>query len=213
MALNARNHNPFAEQKEFLYMLVDITEVEHTKVLAVGNMRRTQLLGRLKAAEGRQVIAPPIEGRGFSKLSLEQLQYLFWHVAGVTPPTDYAELVKECERRVNEIKPNEEHIPSLEFLVKQLEKNEGKLADGTLVDPDEPKPVVRPKGTTTTGIIWTICDEVLKELRNGEVPADTEGWKPVRAEAAKRCDAEGFHTGTFGVQYGKWKGNKLAPAQ
>lgn len=207
MALNARNHNPFAEQKDFLYMLIDMTELEHTKVIALGNMRRVQLLGRLRAAEGKTVIAPPVEGRGLARLTKEQLQYLYWNTCQHSPPEEYAQLVQECLARINEIQPNEEHIPSLEFLVKQLEVQEGRMADGMLVDPDAPKVPNRPKGTTTTGIIWTICDEVVAELLKGAAVVD---WKPIRAEAWKRCDNEGFNSGTFGVQYGKWKAAKTA---
>jgi hypothetical protein len=211
MALVKRNHNPFAKQEDFLYMLIDVTTVEGTAVIALGTMRRIQLLGRLKQAEGKKVIAPPVEGRGFSKLDRLPLQYLYWNTVKTTPPEDYALLVKNCLEVINQMTPNDEHIPSLEYLVEQLDKGEGNPVDGTNVEAKE-KAIVRPKGTSVTGIIWTICDEVLTELFKGEVPADNEGWKPLRAEAAKRCDAEGFHTGTFGVQYGKWKASKLVVA-
>lgn len=209
MALSKRNHNPFAPQSEFLYMIIDLTTLADVKVLKVGSMRRVQLLGALRAAEGRKVIAPPVEGRGFSKLTMEQLQYLYWNTFG-RAPLEFKDMVPELLDHVNQLEPCDEHIPSLEYLVSQLEPGVTKALDenGNPI-PEAPKAVVRPKGTTTTGIIWTICDEVLQELNGGVIPAD---WKPIRTEAAKRCEAEGFHTGTFGVQYGKWKNNKITPA-
>lgn len=207
MALVKRNHNPFAPQEDFLYMIIDRTVTEKINIVKVGNMRRVQLLGQLLAAEGKTVCAPPVENRGLTKLSRDEVNYLFWNSTQQSPEgIEYGDLIAGIIAHANNLEPCDEHIPSLEYLVSQLEPGVTKALDenGNPL-PEAPKAVVRPKGTSVTGIIWTICDEVLQELCQGVVPAD---WKPVRAEAAKRCEAEGFHTGTFGVQYGKWKANK-----
>lgn len=215
MALVNRIQNPFAPRYEVLYMLIDATKVEETRLLLTGNMRRVQALGALKAAEGagRKMLAPPLEARGFSKLEPLQLQYLYWNLCGKTPTDDYGALIQECLAAAKAMTPNDDAQHSLDFLVEQLEASApGSVTDetGAVVKPVktalESAPV-RPKGTTTTGIIWSICDETLADLHKGEIPSD---FKALRAEAWKRCDAEGFNSGTFGVQYGKWKANKLA---
>lgn len=216
MALTARtytNVNPFAPKEEFLYMLIDVTTVEQTHVVLIGNMRRVQLLGALKAAEGqgRKLIAPPLQGRGFSKLDKLQLQYLYWNTVKQTPPEDYGKLVQDCLDVINKMEPNKDSIGALEYLVEQLEPSApGAVLDesGQPIKPaakDPNAPPARPKGTTTTGVIWTICDEVLQAVTGGQIPQD---WKPVRDEAWKRCEMEGFNNGTFGVQYSKWRKSK-----
>lgn len=206
MSLTKRNHNPFAKVEDFLYAIIDRTKLESIAILKIGNMRRCQLHGALLAAQGRDVIAPPIEGRGFSKLTLEQMQYLYWNTFG-RAPLEFKDMIPELIDHCNTMVPADDSIVALESMV-------AALVPGVITDPNAPpaapKTAVRPKGTTTTGIIWSICDEVMTELFNGEVPADTQGWKTLRAEASKRSDHEGFHQGTFGVQYGKWKASKMA---
>lgn len=207
MSLVKRNHNPFAKVEDFLYVIIDRTVLTEIKIVRIGNMRRCQLHGALLTAQGRSVIAPPIEGRGFSKLGLEEMQHLYWNTFG-RAPLEFKDMIPELIDHCNTLVPADDSITALEVMV-------GALVPGVVTDPDAPivvKAVVRPKGTSTTGIIWTICDEVMQEMFKGEAPADTQGWKPLRAEASKRCEHEGFHPGTFGVQYGKWKANKSAVA-
>ena len=50
------------------YMLIDVTTVETSKLLLVGTLRQVQLHGQILKADGRNVIAPPLEGRGLSRL-------------------------------------------------------------------------------------------------------------------------------------------------
>jgi hypothetical protein len=209
MALTQRNHNPFAKNEDFLYMIIDKTTLENIAVVKLGTMRRVQLLGALLAAEGKVVIGPPAQARGFTKLSEQEMQYLYWNTTKQSPEgLAYGELVQNMLAVINQMTPNDDHIPSLEYLVSQLEPGVVKMEGDS--ETAEPKAAVRPKATTTTGIIWAICDEVLEELASSNVPTSPEGWKPLRAEAWARCDKEGFNSGTFGVQYGKWKGNKTA---
>ena len=75
------------------YMLIDVTTVEATRVLLVATLRQVQLHGRLAQAQGKKVIAPPLEGRGLAKLEKLPLQYLYWSVCQKTPPEEYSELV------------------------------------------------------------------------------------------------------------------------
>ncbi len=206
MPLQARVHNPFAKKEDYLYMLIDVSSVEATRVLKVGTMRQVQLLGQLYAAEGKTMIAPPIEGRGFSKLEPLQLQYLYWNMCQLPPPDDYGKLVQDCLAVVKTITPADDHVPSLEYLVSQLTgKPYVPVEPEEEGAPAEPAPVVRPKGTSTTGIIWTICDEVVEDQG---MPTDAQGWKDLRAEVVKRCHAEDFNDGTISVQYSKWKKSK-----
>lgn len=214
MALVQRQQNPFAPKHVQLYMLLDVTKIEDTKCLLVADMQRVQLLGKLKAAEGiegRKLLAPPLEGRGFSKLEKLQLQYLYWNTTGKTPTEDYQQLVQECIAAFKELTPNDDPVHSLQFLVDQIEASAPGtvVVDGVVHKPgvDNNAPPARPSVKGVTGVIWQICDEVLQALHQGIMPADL---KPLRAEAWKRCDNEGFNSGTFGVQYGKWKNNKLA---
>lgn len=209
MSLVKRNHNPFAKVEDFLYVIIDRTVLTEIKIVRIGNMRRCQLHGALLAHQGRKVIAPPIEGRGFSKLGLEEMQYLYWNTFGRTP-LEYKDMIPELIDHCNTLVPADDSIGALEVMVNGLLAVAPPAldSDGNVL-PEVPKALVRPKGTTTTGIIWSICDEVMIEFFKGEVPADAVGWKSLRAEASKRSDHEGFHQGTFGVQYGKWKGSKM----
>lgn len=217
MALVNRIQNPFAAKHVQLYMLLDITKVEETKCLLVADMQRVQLLGKLKAAEGiegRKLIAPPLEGRGFSKLEPLQLQYLFWNTFQKAPTDDYPTLIRQCMENFSALPPNDDPLHSLEFLVKQIEESAPGtvVIDGVVHKPgvNNDAPPARPSVKGVTGVIWAICDETLKALMPDAGGSEITDWKPIRAEAWKRCDAEGFNSGTFGVQYGKWKNNLLA---
>jgi hypothetical protein len=184
-------------------MLIDITTVEGTRVLRVGDMERMQLHGRLYVAQGKKVIAPPVEGRGFSKLDKLALQYLYWNTCGKTPPEDYGQLIQDCLAIINEMTPCDD-------LIKGLHEQ----ADGIDILHPPTKPVAAPapvvikppKATTTTGVIWQIAAECLEDLHNGTPPED---FKALRAEVVNRCKAEGFNESTISVQYGKWKNNLL----
>jgi hypothetical protein len=203
MSLHQKNINRFAPQKIFLYMLIDITTVENTRVLRIGDMERIQLHGRLYTAQGKKVIAPPLEGRGFSKLDKLQLQYLYWNTVQEAPPEEYGVLVKRCMAVINEMTPCDEPLRGLHEEADKIDI----LHPVTTVALPPPPPVVKPpKATTTTGVIWTICAEVLEDLCDNKLPAD---FKELRAEIVTRCKREGFNESTISVQYGKWKNAQL----
>lgn len=183
-------------------MLIDVTTVENTRVLRVGDMERVQLHGRLYMAQGKKVIAPPVEGRGFSKLDKLPLQYLYWNTVGEAPPEDYGQLVSKCLTVIRELPICEDHLPTLH-----------EQADGLGTQPNPnpvtatAQPVVKPPGKrTTTGVIWDICDECLEDICDGAFPQDT---KELRAEVVNRCTAEGFNPSTISVQYSAWKRAKM----
>jgi hypothetical protein len=199
MSLHAKNINPFAAPDMFLYMLIDTTVVEQTHVVLVGDMKHVQAHGHILQNEGRTVIAPAISGRGFSKLSKLQLQYLYWSLTnGKVPPEDYSQLIQECLDAVMKIPPTNDSLIALQLIV------ENKVPQP--LSPIPPPPVVPPKPTTTTGIIWLICTEVLEDLYNGKLPTD---YKELRAEVVVRCRHEGFNESTISVQYGRWKNAQL----
>lgn len=200
MALNKRNNNPFAPVDAILYMLIDTTVVEQTKVVLIGDMKHVQAHGHILMNEGKTVIGPVVAGRSFAKLSKMQLQYLYWNTCGHQPPEDYGQLVQECLAEINKIEPTKDNLASLQLII------DNKVPQH--LDTKAPAPVVRPPTRTTTGIIWTICDEVLEDLNMGNPPKDAQGWKEIRTEAVNRCEAEGFNSSTISVQYSKWKASK-----
>jgi hypothetical protein len=202
MSLHHKTTNPFAVKAKFLYMLIDVTTVENTRVLRVGDLERIQLHGRLYVAQGKKVIAPPVMGRGFSKLDKLPLQYLYWNTVGAEPPEDYGQLVQNCLAAINEMTPCDEPLRGLHDLADSID----------ILHPPEKVVVVAPvvikppKATTTTGVIWQIATEVLEDLCDGQLPDD---FKELRAEVVARCKREGFNESTISVQYGKWKNAQL----
>lgn len=203
MSLQSKSINPFAAKYVALYMLIDVTTVENTRVLRVADLERVQLHGRLYVAQGKKVIAPPLSGRGFSKLDKLPLQYLYWNTCGKEPPEDYGQLVKDCLAVIQEMTPADEPLRGLHDAADGIDI----LHPPAKVIVQPPVVIKPPKATTTTGIIWQIAAEVLEDLYNGELPSD---WKELRAEVVNRCKREGFNESTISVQYGKWK-NTLLP--
>jgi hypothetical protein len=203
MSLHQKTINRFAPKSVFLYMLIDVTSVENTRILRVGDLERIQLHGRLYMAQGKKVIAPPVAGRGFSKLEKLPLQYLYWNTVGKEPPEDYGQLIKDCLAAVSEMTPCDEPIRGLHEEADKIDILH--LPTGP-VAPPPPVVIKAPKATTTTGVIWQIASEVLEDLYDGQLPAD---FKALRAEIVNRCKREGFNESTISVQYGKWKTAQL----
>jgi len=185
-----------------MYMLIDTTATETCQVLLVGSMHRIQMWGRLYKSQGKSVIGPPLEGRGFSKLDKPQLQYLFWNHCKRTPPEDYEELIRQCLIQIRFIKPDTHPIEDLERQVAKLE------AENT--DPTQPKhkkervakdpnaPLEPPKKTSTTGLVWVIADELCVKF----------GRMATRQEVIAACTEEGINGSTASTQFSKWKGSK-----
>lgn len=192
------------------YMILNITTVEGTCVVAVReNATEAGLLGRIKKAEGYEMIAPPLEGRGFSKLDKLQLQYLFWNTTKQTPPEDYAELIKVLAAAIDLIPVDTTPVRELERLVEQLDPTYSSPSTEP-AEPKEPKapkdPNARPKATSTTGWVWEICDKLFVENGN---------QIPDRKKAIDACVAEDINAATASTQYAKWKKAKesaLVPA-
>jgi len=177
------------------YMLIDITTPETAKVLKIGTLRIVQLFGKIYQAEGRTVIAPPFEGRGFSKVEKLTLQYLYWNTCGETPPDEYAELVLRCKAKL-------ETFPVDATPEVVLEKQVAALAP----PPSEERPIEkkqkstepskRPSGMTTTGLVWDIADKLF--AANGN-------FMPDRRKVMDACIAEEINPATAATQYSKWK--------
>ena len=200
------------------YMIIDVTTPEAIKVLRVAEMTNCQLWGRLYQAEGKKVIAPPVEGRGFGKLELLQLQYLYWSLHQKIPPEDYAALVRECLSTIDAMPLDHTDTVWLRGEVDRLAPSVTTTAeDGHKPAPKAPKapkapttpadPNGRPKASSTTGLVWDLADTAYATVvPDGAAEPD---WKAVRAELARLCSQEGINAGTMGVQYGKWKASKL----
>lgn len=201
------------------YMIIDVTTPVAIKVLRVAERDNCVLWGKLYEAEGKKVIAPPVEGRGFSKLDVTQLQYLFWNMTQTAPPEDYTTLVRGCLETVDAIPIDrtdpvwiqsevDRVLPDLKAVAEAQEAtNKPPKPQKAPKAPKEPAdPTGRPKPNSMTGLVWDLADQAYAAtVRNGEEP----DWKAVRAELAKLCANEGINAGTMGVQYGKWKASKL----
>ena len=89
-------------------MIVDVTTVEKTRVLYVNDRQSVIDYGQAfgKDYPFIQIIAPPVEGRSFSKFGLLQLQYLFWNTYHEKPSYDYATLLKNCIDKTLALKIN-----------------------------------------------------------------------------------------------------------
>lgn len=206
------------------YMIIDVTTPVAVRVLKVAEMANCQLWGQIYQAEGKKVIAPPVEGRGFSKLDLNQLQYLFWNANQTPPPADYPALVKGCLDAVDAMEVDHTDTAWLQSEVDRILPDPNAVAaatDGASDSstrapkppkvPKEPKAPAeaggRPKANSMTGLVWDLADQAYATaVKEGEEP----DWKTVRAELTKLCVHEGINAGTMGVQYGKWKASKLA---
>lgn len=189
------------------YMLLDVTGGGCQLVL-VAATKEVQMHARLLVADNprRKLIAPPVEGRGFAKLTVVQLGELIKSL-GASPFGEFEELCQQALKLMLAAPVDQCSIASLEHAIEKRGLPEpviGWANDPTLA----PAPVkakkersteftdpVRPKSGTTTGMIWDLCDALQKKLK--QVPTSKEAWSV--------CEAEGVKQGTFSVQFGKWK--------
>lgn len=195
------------------YMVINVTTLEGTMVLNVADLPRSVLWGRIYKAKGNQVIAPPIEGRGFSKLTLEQLQYLYWNLTQQPPSGDFGELVRLLVEVVKTIKEDDTPIATLEAEVARLCPDEPAGEPKPEKKAREPRAAgeapERPKATSTTGLVWDLADQQFGILHpSGD--ASTADWKIIRAGVMDACETEGINSATAATQYSKWKAAKLA---
>lgn len=181
------------------YMVIDLTVVETTSVLKVTSSSQEAILwGKIYQARGRKVTSREIAGRNLSCLDTLSLQYLFWNVCQVPPPEDYSELIQVCLEAVNKLEVAETPVAALETELEALAPSEsyigGKSAQKPAKDPNAP--AGRPKATTTTGIVWAICDELFVAAGN---------QLPDRKAVIAKCEFEEINPATASTQYSKWK--------
>lgn len=199
------------------YMLIDVTTVERTTLRMIGSNRQVVLMGQLHKAQGANMIAPPLEGRGFSKFSLSQLQYLYWNSTGKTPVSDYGELVIACLTAFEAMPVSEIPIEELEAEVAKLAPEIDEFKDETTPSKQPvkaagkkttpSKPGEAPAATSTTGRVWVIADRVLASC--SDITATTD-WKPIRGAIIAACESEGINKATAATQYSKYKASKIA---
>jgi hypothetical protein len=189
-----------------LYMVIDVTTVEETKIRFVAERETAILLGKIYALEhpGRKVIAPPVEGRGFSKVDTTlQLQYLFWNTFGLKPNDDYATLRGDCLTEALKLVPTHAELAVLQGKLAEMEDaapNPARAARAPRAPKVSDAPAA-PKKTSTCGLVWELCE---KHLAAG-LALDS---KELRAAIMANCEQEGINKSTAGVQYGKWKASK-----
>lgn len=191
---------------EQLYMLLDTSVT--AKVLLVAPLREVQLHARIVASDnpGIRLVAPPVEGRSFAKLSPNELLHLVYELGG-TPHDEYACRVTQALELVQALVPNKTPLDKLEREVKARNLPEPDLnaRDKPAPSPKPEKPKKerstefqhpsRPKAGTTTGLVWDMADALRAKL--GRIPSGKE--------MIADCEREGLKAGTVSVQFGKWK--------
>jgi hypothetical protein len=204
---------PLAHEKgkTMYYMLIDITTVEGTHLRLIGSGLQVELMGQLLKAQGAKVIAPPLEGRGFAKFDLLQLQYLYWNSCNKPPTSDYGELVIACMTAFEAMPVSDVSVEALKVQVAKLvppEDETNKAEAKPIKKATTPrKPGEMPAATSTTGKVWVIADRVL--TTHPAITATTD-WKPIRDAIIAACENEGINKATAATQYSKFKASKIA---
>ncbi len=124
------------------YMLIDIGVLKDTKILGVGHLHEIGLIGRLHKHNGYRVMAPPILGRGFSKLTHQQLQYLCWNTFHIEPTMDYPDLVETCKKHANMMPVDDTELQDLQKEVDRLTEGQD-VPESTLTAGEDSKKVRR----------------------------------------------------------------------
>lgn len=193
------------------YMLLDVTN-GGCKLLLVSPLREMQLHARLVANENpkAQLVSPPLEGRGFAKLTVPQLGALITSLGG-KPKKSFGEMCAQAFELVLKHPESDRELASLE---REIERKG--VPEPVIGWKDAPREEIapsakkerstefsnpeRPKNGTVTGYIWELCDGLKKSL--GRMPTSKEAWAACEAEAVKQ--------GTFSVQFGRWKKHQEA---
>ena len=189
-----------------LYMVINVTKIETTRILFVADNQRAILLGQNYESEhpGQKVIAPVMEARGFSKLDKLALQYLYWNTFQEKPNENYSQLLQDCLTKAKLIEPNQSELAMLNAANITFEKAAAKEENSSTKPPKVPKTASEsvPKKTSTCGLVWDLCEKVLSE--SGLIVGD----KALRTLIMKACEDEGINSSTSAVQYGKWSKTK-----
>lgn len=182
---------------------------DQTKLVTIAGVREAPLIAKLYCFNhpGFVCIAPPITGQGFGKLTLEQLQYLYWNHHQLEPKGDYADLSKALRHVYSKMPADPTPLEHLEREVERKIPSEG--AQSQTGEPKAKKePGEAPKKGSTTGLVWELADQVIAGMT---IDATTD-WKTVRVGVMAICEKEGINPATAATQYAKWKGSKLKPA-
>jgi hypothetical protein len=188
----------------YWYMILDVTNVVEIKLLYITDIRRAVHRGYILKAAGRQVIAPPLEGRSFSKLYKLQLQYLYYQLSGgQTPPEDYHELAQGCFELAKKFQTDTESLDDLIAKVAELWTSLAINDSGSVPPPSSteggriPAPQAeRPKAKGVTGQVWEIADRLYQAAGNS---------MPDRKLVMEECAATGINSATAATQFAKWK--------
>lgn len=189
------------------YILIDVST--SASFVLKAPLREVELhaaLLKLQRPEAR-FIAPPCEGRGFTKLTPNQLLH-FLYSLGQTPEGEYHEQIQQAREAVLARATDPTPLRELERQVTKLKAEAEHLAeepaDKPVVGPRPPKPVREPRvpGSAptkgATGMVWEVADKLLASL----------GRMPTSKEVVAGCAEVGVKSGTASVQYGKWKRTK-----
>lgn len=180
--------------------IIETATIETTSFLAIVLTAQAKEFGEIIAARGGVQYIAPLEGRSFSQLNQQQLQYLFWNSKQETPPNDYGQLITELLAFAETLP-----VSPLRY----LPLNNGSTAPVSAPQaPKEPRvtkqPGDRPKAGSTTGLVWDVCDKIYAGF------AENGGdWKLVRAAIMAECIKEEINEATAATQYSKWKASKL----
>jgi hypothetical protein len=183
------------------YMLIDVSKKETTKILLTTDIHRVQQWGRYYKLQGRKVIAPQIDKKGFTKLDKEELQYLLWNTFGEAPPEDYKEALATALRLTTALEEDRTPLDAVKAIVNAAQPViHGE--DGDTPKKTAPKKAGRPKSGTLTGAVWELCDEFVEKY----------GRAPSRKEALEYCaENGGIHAATISTQFAKWKKDQEKP--
>lgn len=186
------------------YLVVDITELEKTRVLLKTDLERAPLWARLFALRSPQKLkikGPAIRGSALSAYCLEELQYLYWNTFQKTPCDNYGELIVKILVEAEKMEKDETAVSTLQKEIAVLEEEldedfkETKIKIRKQTSSPSEKKSDRPVTGTTTGAVWDICDELCVSLKR----------EPTRKEAIDKCIYDGVNKATASTQFSKWK--------
>lgn len=182
------------------YMLIETSAEDKTRILAIGTIRTVPLLAKIcRATVGGEYIGPPLEGKGFSKVSEMGLKYLYWNTFSLTPPEDYNTLLNACKEAAEGMAVDETPLEVLEAQVRRLYPDDpeetAENANGTPPKAKaKAKPSEAPKKSGVSKRVWDIADEM-----------SSTGSIPTRSEVMTKAIAEGINKATAGTQYSRWR--------